>query len=145
MRSLIYFFKLTLNNAKSQGISMATRSYVKIYGPPILKAIKALENTSVNIPQVCVMDAMIALGGPEFNTQTGIMDYFGGGLQTGQGKITKERCNSIISKSGEMLGEYDFFFEWFKEPTTKDVDTLITKIDEVLAPIGVKYTITTKK
>ena len=124
---------------------MVTRSYIKIYGPPVLKAIRALEGLSIDIPQVCVMDTMIALGGPEFNTQTGIVDYFSGGGQSGEGKITKERCTTIISKSGEMLGEFDFFFEWLKEPSTKEIDALITKIDETLAPIGVKYTITTRK
>jgi len=117
------------------------RSFVKIYGPPLLKAIRALEKIAIDMPEVCIMDATIALGGPEFNTNTGVMEYFS---QLGEVKISKERCDKIISKSGMMLGEYDFFFEWFQKPTQSDVDRLIAKIDEALAPLGVKYTITTK-
>jgi hypothetical protein len=58
--------------------------------------------------------------------------------------ISVERCGSIISESGEKLGEYDFFFEWFTEPTMVQVYDLLEKIDEALAPLGCKYTITTK-
>jgi hypothetical protein len=59
--------------------------------------------------------------------------------------ITPERCDKIVSKASEWLGEYDFFFEWFKEPTMKERNDLIKKVDATLAPLGVKYTITTKK
>jgi 5,10-methylenetetrahydrofolate reductase len=51
----------------------------------------------------------------------------------------------VISNKGERLGEYDFFFEWFKPPTTDQVEALIEKIDETLEPLGVRYTITTKR
>lgn len=115
------------------------RSFVKIYGPPLLKALKALEKIAVDMPEVCIMDTTIALAGPEFNTKEGVMSYF-----SMFGEIPEERCDKIISKSGMMLGEYDFFFEWFKKPTQSDVDKLIAKIDEALSPLGVKYTITTK-
>lgn len=117
------------------------RSFVKIYGPPLLKAIRALEKISVDMPEVCIMDTTIAFGGPEFNTNTGVMEYFS---QIGVAKISEERCNKIISKSGMILGEYDFFFEWFKNPTQSDINNLLAKIDEALSPLGVKYTITTK-
>ena len=59
--------------------------------------------------------------------------------------ITKERCESIISNSGEKLGEYDFFFEWFKEPNMDQLNALIERIDEALSPLGCTYKITTKK
>jgi len=51
------------------------------------------------------------------------------------GEISVKRCGKIISKSGEGLGEYDFFFEWFTKPTTDQVNELIEKIDEALAPL----------
>jgi hypothetical protein len=35
------------------------KSYVRIYGPPLLKAIRALEKIAVNMPEVCIMDTMI--------------------------------------------------------------------------------------
>jgi hypothetical protein len=56
-----------------------------------------------------------------------------------------ERCDRIISKQAEMLGEFDFFFEWFKAPDMEDIESLIKQIDEVLEPIGVRYSIITKK
>lgn len=122
---------------------MVTRSYVKIYGPPLLKAIKELEKVAIDVPEVCIMDTIIegsmpAYESPDFHT--GALNYF-----TPLGKITKERCSKIISKSGEMLGEHDFFFEWFKDPSQTELNNLIEKIDKAIAPLGCKYTITTKK
>jgi hypothetical protein len=92
------------------------RSYIKLSGPPVLKAIKELEKLAIQMPQVCVMDTIIA-----------------------------ERCGKIVSKSGEMLGDHDFFFEWFKNPNQAELNDLIQKIDEALAPLGCRYTITTKR
>jgi len=120
-------------------------SFIKIYGPPIMKAIKALEKIAVEMPQVCIMDTMIVEGlTPALARDVGlsvVKDYFGSsGVQ-----VTMERCRNIISKSGEALGEYDFFFEWLKGPSQEQFNGLLEKIDEVLAPLGCYYTITTKK
>ena len=115
------------------------KSYIKVYGPPILKAVKELEKVAIDFPEVCIMDTVIATGGPQFSTQEGIADFFGGA-----GDITVERCSNIISKSGESLGEYDFFFEWFVDPSTDQLNELIGKIDGVLKPLKCMYTITTK-
>jgi hypothetical protein len=128
------------------------KSYVKIYGPPLLKALKALEKVAIDMPEVCIMDTTIqaAVGAPEipgpsfgaadmsFDTPDGVMAFFG------IGDIPEERCSTIISKSGETLGEYDFFFEWFTKPNMAQVEDLIEKIDKALEPLGVKYTLTTK-
>jgi len=57
--------------------------------------------------------------------------------------IGPERCNKIISKSGEKLGDYDFF-GWFKTPTLDELNNMIRMIDKTLAPLGCKYTITSK-
>jgi len=130
------------------------KSYVKIYGPPLLKAIKTLEKVAVDMPEVCIMDTAIAaglgvpkmgmsvmeMGEPTLDSQEGVLKFFGG-----EGVISEERCSTIISKSGESLGEYDFFFEWFTKPNMKQVEDLIGRIDEALEPLGVKYTITTKQ
>jgi hypothetical protein len=127
-------------------------SYVKIYGPPLLAALKALEKVAIDTPEVCIMDTTIqaAVGAPKipgasfgagdisFDTAEGVMAFFG------VDSISEERCDTLISKSGESLGEYDFFFEWFIKPTVAQIEDLIEKIDEVLAPLGVKYTLTTK-
>ena len=127
-------------------------SYVKIYGPPLLTALKALEKVAIDMPEVCIMDTTIqaAVGAPEipgasfgaadisFDTPEGVIAFFG------VDDISEERCNTLISKSGESLGEHDFYFEWFTKPTVAQVEDLIEKIDEALAPLGVKYTLTTK-
>ena len=115
------------------------KSFIKVYGPPILKAIKKLETVAVDFPEVCIMDTVIATGGPQFSTHEGIADFFGG-----PGDITVERCSNIISESGESLGEYDFFFEWFVDPSTDQLNELIGKIDAALKPLKCMYTITTK-
>ena len=116
------------------------RSFIKIYGPPVLKAIKELEKIAVDMPEVCIMDTMIVQSLPTFRDPEGTMDYFSD-LPV---EITKERCGNIISKSGEMLGEHDFFFEWFTKPSMEQLNSLIEKIDKALAPLGCRYTITTK-
>ena len=115
------------------------RSYVKIYGPPLLKAIKALEKISIGMPEVCITDTFIESSYPTFNSKEGISNYF-----AAVGGIPEKRCDTIISKSGVKIGEYDFVFEWFKPPKTDELNMLIERIDEALTPLGVKYTITTK-
>jgi len=116
------------------------RSFIKIYGPPILKGIKALEKIAIDMPEVCIMDTIIAQSLPPSGPLEDTTGYF-----MPLGEISVERCNKIISKSGEVLGEYDFFFEWFTKPTMEQLNELIAKIDEVLTSIGSRYTITTKK
>jgi hypothetical protein len=116
------------------------KSYIKIYGPPIYKAIKELEKIAVDMPEVCIMDTIIAQDLPSFRDTDYVSDFF----ELPLGSITLERCDNIISKSGETLGEHDFFFEWFTGPSMDQLDMLTQKIDEILEPLGCKYTITTK-
>jgi len=58
--------------------------------------------------------------------------------------ISGERCQSIISSSGDSLGEYDFFYEWLEGPSTEQLKMLIEKTDDTLEPLGCRYTLTTK-
>lgn len=122
------------------------KSYIKIYGPPVYDAIKTLEKIAIDMPSVCIMNTLIVNSPPIIQASSadylmdehmGTADYFGS-------DISVERCNNIISKSGEGLGGYDFFFEWFKKPTMDELNDLIKRIDTALKPLGVKYTITTK-
>ena len=115
------------------------KSYIRIYGPPLLEAIRVLEKIAVNMPEVCIMDTMIEFSMPQFNTANGIMNYF-----SSIGGVPEKRCGTIISKSGVKMGDFDFVFEWFKDPKMEQVNMLIEQIDEILAPLGVQYTITTK-
>jgi thiamine biosynthesis protein ThiC len=119
---------------------MTTISFIKIYGPPVYDAIKELEKIAVDMQDVCIMDTIIdsaPLGAYDNYEYTSSYFNFIPAIQV-------ERCNNIISKSGEKLGEYDFYFEWFIKPTMEQVNTLIKKIDKTLKPLGCIYTITTK-
>ncbi len=132
------------------------KSYIKLYGPPLSDALKVLRKLAIDFPEVCVMDTALeanlglgsvkgqggipgAGGRGSLNSVDFVMNSFGG-----PDEIDEERCNTIISKSGESVGEYDFYYEWFKKPTVAQIEELIGKIDETLAPIGVRYTITSK-
>ena len=122
---------------------MATISYVRIYGPPILKAIRELEKLAVDMPEICIMDTILA-NAPDLNSYLTDPRAAGEYFSAIPINVKVERCGNIISKSGERLGEYDFFFEWFTEPTQSQVNDLIEVIDEKLAPLGCRYTLTTK-
>lgn len=121
------------------------KSYVKLYGPSISEALVALRKVAVDFPEVCVMDAAIETvleipsGAGILDTMRGVQTFFGGA-----GAISEERCDTIISKSGESLGANDFFYEWFQKPSVAQVEELISKIDKALAPTGARYTLTTK-
>ena len=127
------------------------RSFVKIIGPPLLEAVKELEKIAVDMPQVCVMDEAILLDiprsmardiGQPIEYPEYVSEFFS--RRTGV-RVKTERCQNIISESGEMLGEYDFFFEWFEEPSMGQLNDLIGKIDEALGPLGCLYSLTTRK
>jgi hypothetical protein len=130
---------------------MNMNSYIKIFGPPLLKAVRELEKVAIEIPEVCIMDFVISseispglakdLGGNSVESHNLISDYFFNGTST---RIPVERCQTIISRTSISMGEYDFRFEWRKKPTMKEVEELITRIDAALSPLGVRYTITTK-
>ena len=115
------------------------KSYIKIFGPPLLGSIRALERIAVDMPEVCIMDSILIRDVPRH-----LAKDIGGYFSDAGIRIPTERCESIISKSGESLGEYDFFFEWSKKPDAEQLNDLIVKIDEALAPLGSRYTITTK-
>lgn len=117
------------------------RSYIKIVGPPLLKAIRELEKIAVKTPQVCFMDTIVAAD-PNL-TGEDAESYFNS-IPLDE-EVTTERCQNVFSKHSEMLGEYDFFFEWFQNPSPSDVNALIERIDNALAPLDCRYMMTTKK
>jgi hypothetical protein len=114
------------------------KSYIKIYGPPVLKSLRALEALAIDTPEVCIMDTIMVQELPQLSQADAVMDFF-----SHAGEITVERCDNIISKSGGELGEHDFYFEWFVPPTQDQINDLIQKVDDALAPLGARYTITT--
>ncbi|MBM3291323.1 hypothetical protein FJY84_01445 [Candidatus Bathyarchaeota archaeon] len=127
------------------------KSYIKIYGPPVLDAIQALEKLAIDTPEVCIMDPLIETSLADIGiTQVGstygpavqerVMDYF-----RQYKEISPERCQKILSRGQGGIGEYDFVFEWHSKPNDEQVRNLIKNIDDTLKPIGVRYTITTKE
>jgi len=128
------------------------RSYIKIYGPPILEAIRELEKIAVGMPEVCIMDYVILndlspriardVGGSTVKTSDVSTPAFF--MERTGVEVPVKRCHSIISKHGQKLGEYDFFFEWYEKPDASQLNDLIRKIDGALKPLGCLYTITTK-
>jgi hypothetical protein len=136
-------------------------TYVKIFGPPVLKAIRALEFIAVNMPQVRIMDTIIVQGLPESmkrdvgvsSTQRGgrgSLGLYPGGMidryfSSHDVAMPVERTESIVSDAGERLGDYDFFFEWVQGPTKEQLFDLLERIDNALAPLGCWYRITTNR
>jgi hypothetical protein len=128
-------------------------SYIKLYGPPVSEGIKKLEEVAIDMPEVCIMDYAILtdlsprmaedLGGHTVETSEAIASEFF--MRRTAATVPIKRCRSIISRHGQKLGEYDFFFEWHETPDASQIDNLIKKIDEALKPLGCLYTITTKR
>ncbi|MEM2136502.1 MAG: hypothetical protein QXI93_00935 [Candidatus Methanomethylicia archaeon] len=116
------------------------KTYVKIYGPPILEALQALERIAVEvskeIPEVCFYDA---LGGTALPLPQVISELYN--ISDDEARV---HCEKIISKSGWTLGDHDFFFEWTVPPTFEQLKLLISKIDAAFKELGCKYTISTK-
>jgi len=121
------------------------RSYIKVYGPPLLKAIRALEKVAVEFSKTTTIR--------HYNILTPIPSYLDigpGGIATyatallPEIEIPADEKVKLVSKASDTLGDYDFFFEWAKEPTKQEVLELIAKIDEALSDCGCRYTIITK-
>jgi len=86
------------------------KSYIKIYGPPIEKAIIELKKVAVDLPTIS------------------------------KGNLSR----SMIPSGETMIGDFDFAFEWTKEPNETQLLRLIFNIDEALRDLGCRYTIVTK-
>ena len=139
------------------------KTFVKILGPPIFKALKELEKVSVNMPDVCIMSSPISLRlsnelARDLDGYTGYskkpighkgleprLPEFAWRYFNSSGiLISRERCENIISNSELSLGEYDFYFEWKEKPKQKNIEELIEKIDSVLLPLGCLYKLVTR-
>lgn len=125
------------------------RSYIKIYGPPILKGIRALQKIAVEMSKettVRFYDAYVPTFTPDVmatgDYRTAYEEYLRG-IDVSLPITTEERVK-LISRASDTLGEYDFFFEWGEEPKKAQVLELVEKIDEALAECGCTYTIVTK-
>ncbi|MBA7600872.1 hypothetical protein ES703_07935 [subsurface metagenome] len=134
------------------------RTFIKVFGPPVLKAIRALELIAGSMPEVQIKDTIIVQGlPPTMSRDVGVSQtqragrgslglYPGGGVRrlptSHDIAIPVERTRSIVSNAGESIGDYDFFFKWVQEPTQEQLFDLIDRIDVALAPMGCWYRIT---
>jgi len=120
------------------------RSYVKIYGPPVVKAIKALEAVAVDMSSATDLKFSHKCIPYPSQTTTVTKDW-------NQYKKNMERtyveCYEpvrLISQSHELLGEHDFFLEWAEKPKMAQIEDLLGRIDSALKGLGCYYTLTTK-
>jgi hypothetical protein len=161
MGARIYsIFKFTNSLIVYQDRFVIMRSYIKIFGPPILKAIRALEQIAIDMPEVRIVDIIMVQGMPASISRdvgasssqkrgTGHLGLYPGGTVRRYSSspdlvIPVERTRSIISDAGERIGDYDFFYEWLQEPTQVQLFDLIDRIETALTPLGCRYRITTK-
>lgn len=119
-------------------------SYVKIYGPPIMKAIKALEAVAVEMSKSTDLKfSHTCIPYPRhMQSDTTNWDTYMKNMQK-----TYVDCYEpvkLISDADQLLGEFDFFYEWTEDPKMEQIEGLLEKIDEALAGLGCYYTITTK-
>jgi len=120
------------------------RSYVRIYGPPLLKAIRALEAIAVEMSKaVDVKFSHTCLPYPS-RTQSDTRDWNQYLKNMENMYVDCYEPVKIISDASEMLGDYDFFFEWSGTPKTEQLKNLIEKMDKALGDLGCYYTVTTE-
>ncbi|MBN2334497.1 hypothetical protein JXL21_02985 [Candidatus Bathyarchaeota archaeon] len=121
-----------------------TKTYVRIYGPPLLKAIKALEGAAVEMSKATEVKFSHKCVPYPTRLQSDKRDW-DNYLKNMQN--TYKDCyepQKIISDASMTLGDYDFVFEWTEKPSMKKVQDLMAKIDGVLSGVGVHYTLTTE-
>ncbi|MFW6109540.1 MAG: hypothetical protein ACOC6N_03735 [archaeon] len=120
------------------------KSYVRIYGPPLLKAIRKLEGVAVDLSNKTEIKFSHKCVPYPTRLQSDKNDW-NSYLQNLQ--KTYKDCyepEKIISESSMTLGDYDFMFEWSSKPTLQQIEELIDQVDKALGEVGVLYTLTTE-
>ncbi len=122
-----------------------SRSYIKLYGPPILKALKSLEQIAFEMSKKIDVKFYHSFVPPLLSNKSMTVSpdkYWKRILQDSPLKASEKI--RLISQSSQTLGDYDFFFEWSKDPTLTQILELIEKLDAAISKCGCRYTITTK-
>jgi hypothetical protein len=113
------------SNVKDNGVDpsgglLTMRSYIKVCGPPVMEAIRALEMIAIEMPEVSIMDTIIVQGlpshlardvgvSPRRATGSTPRGQFAGNwainyFRSSRVAVPVERSVSIISDAGESLG-----------------------------------------
>ncbi len=120
------------------------KSYVRIYGPPLLKAIRKLEGVAVDLSNKTEIKFSHKCVPYPTRLQSDKNDW-NSYLQNLQ--KTYKDCyepEKIISDASMTLGDYDFMFEWSSKPPLQQIEELIDQVDKALGEVGVLYTLTTE-
>jgi len=120
------------------------KTYVRIFGPPLLKAIKALEGVAVDMSKAIEIKFSHKCVPYPTRLQSDKRDW---NNYLKNLKNTYTDCyepQKIISDASMTLGEYDFVFEWTEKPSMKKILGLIENIDGALGDLGVHYSLTTE-
>jgi len=125
------------------------KTYIRIYGPPLMKALQALEGVAIDISKErqvkfshkCIpYPTRMQSGDPQLVSR----DWQNYLNNLKQSYVDCYEPEKIISEAKQLLGDHDFMFEWVDKPTLKQVEGLIERIDVALAGTGVHYTLTTE-
>lgn len=121
------------------------KTYVKIYGPPLMEALRELEKIATKMPKITHYHFLVGYTGA-FSTTSVTMGqpYPPDTAFLGTAADAEKVTHPVISKFGHTLGEYDFFFEWKEDPTWDEICGLISNIDKAFTTLGCKYTLTSK-
>ena len=120
------------------------KSYIRIYGPPLLKAIKVLEGVAVdmsNKTEVKFSHKCVPYPTRLQSDKTDWNAYLKNMQKTYTDCYEPEK---ILSDASMTLGDYDFVFEWTSKPSIAKIEDLIAVVDAALAEVGVLYTMTTE-
>jgi len=120
------------------------KSYVRLYGPPLLKALRALEGVAVEMSKKTTLKFSHKCVPYPTRLQSNVNDWNTYLKNLQKTYVDCYEPEKIISDASMTLGDYDFVFEWGIKPSMNDVEELISKIDSALAEVGVRYTITTE-
>jgi hypothetical protein len=120
------------------------KSYIRIYGPPLLKAIKVLEGVAVDMSNKTEVKFSHKCVPYPTRLQSDKNDW-NAYLKNMQKTYTNcYEPEKILSDASMTLGDYDFVFEWTSKPSIAKIEDLIAVVDTALAEVGVLYTMTTE-
>lgn len=120
------------------------KSYIRIYGPPLLKAIKVLEGVAVDMSKKTEVKFSHKCVPYPTRLQSDKNDW-NAYLKNMQKTYTDcYEPEKIISDASMTLGDYDFVFDWTSKPSIAKIEDLIAVVDTALAEVGVLYTMTTE-
>jgi hypothetical protein len=117
---------------------------VKIYGPPVLKAVKALESVAVDLSKATEVKFNHKCVPYPDRMRSNTRDFEQYLKNMERMYVDCYEPVKLISDSYQMLGEYDFLFEWAEKPTMAKIKDLVEKIDDALEDLGCHYTLMTE-